>query len=210
MKNEESRPVYYLIALSSLLLVIFDVVVEYTPWLRESLVGYLIVFLILPMSALAAFSLLLIYQSLKFYIEKRSIPLYLVTSLLGSIIVALYVVFRVNIWEAFPPPLPSGSDRRAFNKQAWVDNKPVDVGQIYPRQEMLQDVINALPGKTKQEVIEMLSTYNGVNELNSNTDNDIEYYLGQYRGVNVGDEWLLIWFDDSGLFKKYRILSYPA
>jgi hypothetical protein len=81
---------------------------------------------------------------------------------------------------------------------------------------MLQEVINQLPGKNKQEVIELLGkqpdefTVRHNFSLDSTAGQDFTIYLGYSRTVNPGEEWLLIWFDKNGNFEKYRIVTTVA
>ena len=40
-------------------------------------------------------------------------------------------------------------------------------------------------------------------------DKDLIYYMGPQRDsyMKIDSEWLLIWLDESGRFKKYRLMN---
>lgn len=78
---------------------------------------------------------------------------------------------------------------------------------LTPRQRMLDDLVkNVLPGSTKDEIETLLGEPARTNYFSS-TDQDLIYLLGAERGVGVDSEWLLIWFDDTGTFERYEIVT---
>jgi len=74
---------------------------------------------------------------------------------------------------------------------------------------MLKNVVeNVLPGKNKQEIENAL----GRSMLTMNfqsSDKDLIYYVGPERdGVfNMDSEWLLIWLDENGKYKRYMVTT---
>ncbi|MEJ2323435.1 MAG: hypothetical protein P8Y77_01360 [Nitrospirota bacterium] len=112
------------------------------------------------------------------------------------------------LFRALPSPLPSGSDGMPFNPAIWkLPESCAFVGDdITPRQKMLKDVVESLPGKTREEIESLLGPSLDTPYFQS-TGRDLIYMLGPQRDsfFGIDSEWLLIWVDGSGRFLKYRI-----
>ena len=107
--------------------------------------------------------------------------------------------------------LPSGSDTRTFDSLVWQDKSSVqsDDNGISEREKMLKDLVeNILPQKTESEIENLLGKSLETAYFKS-LDKDMIYYLGPERDnfMNIDSEWLLIWLDDSGKFKEYRVVN---
>lgn len=112
--------------------------------------------------------------------------------------------------RSIPRALPTGSDLRAFDTRVWQTETSTDgVNGVSARQHMLKNVVeNVLPGKNKQEIENAL----GRSMLTMNfqsSDKDLIYYVGPERdGVfNMDSEWLLIWLDENGKYKRYMVTT---
>ena len=106
---------------------------------------------------------------------------------------------------------PNGSDLRKFNSTIWKSKNSIEFNDdfISLREEMLEDLItNVLPDKNKNEVEVLLGKSLNTPYFQS-SDKNLIYYLGPERDnfMNIDSEWLLIWFDKSNKFKKYKILN---
>ena len=100
-------------------------------------------------------------------------------------------------------------NHQKFNSAVWRD--PNSAGYVSydltPRQRMLDDVIeNVLPGSTQDEIETSLGESTNTGYFSS-SGRDLIYILGAERGLGVDSEWLLIWFDDSGNFERYDIVT---
>ncbi len=100
-------------------------------------------------------------------------------------------------------------NHQKFNSAVWKDPHSIRYVSydLTPRQRMIDDVVkNILPGSTKDEIEKQLgeSTKTG---YFSSSERDLIYILGAERGFSVDSEWLLIWFDDSGNFEHYDIVT---
>ena len=74
---------------------------------------------------------------------------------------------------------------------------------------MLADVVkNVLPGQARDQIEQALGPSLETAYFSS-IGRDLIYYLGSERDVYLGldSEWLLIWLDDSGHFKRYKIAN---
>jgi len=125
-----------------------------------------------------------------------------------SFIVLMPFAFAIN--RHIPKALPSGSGSRAFNSTLWQSESSTDWNNgISVREQMLGDVVkNILPGKNKQEIESLLGSSLQTGYFD-NLDKDLIYYLGPERDgvVNIDSEWLLIWLDENGKFKRYKIAN---
>ena len=107
--------------------------------------------------------------------------------------------------------LPMGSTRRPFNSTLWLapHSSAWREGGISIREEMLADLVSSiLPGKTRSEIESNLGPSLKTDYFSS-IPKDLIYYLGPERGsfINIDSEWLLIWFDAEGNFKKYALYN---
>ncbi len=106
--------------------------------------------------------------------------------------------------------LPKGSNVRDFNSTIWKSDSSTNWNNgISIREQMLNDVLeNVLPGKYKQEIENILGPSLETGYFQS-IDKDLIYYLGPERGnyFNIDSEWLLIWLDKDGKFKRFQILN---
>lgn len=123
-----------------------------------------------------------------------------------SFLILLALLGCSNTYE-----LPTGSDLKKFDSIIWQDNLLVKADKkfISEREKMLADLVkNILPGKTKNE-IELLLGKSLETTYFKSSDKDLIYYLGPERDnyMNIDSEWLLIWLDESGKFKKYGIVN---
>ena len=122
-----------------------------------------------------------------------------------SMLVAFLVLNRI-----LPYQLPRGSYEALFSREVWSEPGS-DFGQgqfITPRQKMLGDVVKNLPGKSRAEVEYMLGKGDDTQYFKS-VGCDLLYVTGPERAsfFGVDSEWLLIWFDEHGMYKRYAILA---
>jgi hypothetical protein len=126
----------------------------------------------------------------------------------------LVVLLLLSCTDIDLQKIPEGSDLKKFDSVHWKseDSKKLNADVRTDRQYMLKDLlVNVLLGKSKSEIEDLLGpleTRRGTRSFSS-VDNVFSYYLGPERrgGLGVGSEWLFIWVDDLGKFKKYAILS---
>lgn len=129
-------------------------------------------------------------------------------SLLLSFIVLTPLTFVGHRYR--PRPLPIGSDLIVFDSKLWQTESSTDWNKgISIREQMLKDVVgNILPGKNKKEIEKLLGPSLQTDYFKS-IDKDLIYYLGPERDgiMNIDSEWLLIWLDENGQFKRYKIVN---
>ncbi len=107
-------------------------------------------------------------------------------------------------------PLPSGSYDSPFNRELWLEPASTRYvkGGITPRQKMLGDVISKLPGKNRAELEMMLgpSPKTGYFE---ESGRDLLYLTGPQRDTffSIDSEWLLIWLDENGVYKRHAVVA---
>lgn len=129
-----------------------------------------------------------------------------------AISITTIVIFCVVLYFVYPSiqPLPAGSNLKKFDSKIWkLESSTAWEGGISEREKMLKDLVkNILPGKSNGEIIQLLGEPLDTPYFQS-IDKDMIYYLGPQRNsyFNIDSEWLLIWLDDSGYFKKYRITN---
>src|SRR5262245_29193315 len=116
-----------------------------------------------------------------------------------------------SLARALPGALPTGSSLKQFDRAVWHDPRSADYaeGDITPRQKMLADVItNILPGRTRPELEDILGPSLDTFYFAS-TGRDLIYVLGPQRDsfFAIDSEWLLIWLDKDGRFKRYAIAN---
>jgi hypothetical protein len=91
----------------------------------------------------------------------------------------------------------------------WRDPRSAEYveGDITPRQKMLADIVkNILPGRPRAELEGLLGP--SLDTLYfKNEGSDLIYMLGPERDsyITIDSEWLLIWLDKDGRFKRYAI-----
>lgn len=128
--------------------------------------------------------------------------------LLLGLTILIPAIFMIN--KYIPSELPSGSDMKPFDSLIWqADSSSNWNNGISLREQMLKDVLeNKLPGKNKQEIEKILGPSLETNYFRS-VDKDLIYYLGPQRDsvLNLDSEWLLIWLNEDGKFKSYKIAN---
>ena len=130
----------------------------------------------------------------------------------GLVGVTGLAVFAVSLLLTFLPAfqLPSGSYINDFDRTVWLDSGSTDYieGDITPRQKMLADVVYKLPGKNQIEIVDMLGPPIDT-EYFKDTGRNLIYVTGPERDsfVSIDSEWLLIWVDEKGLYKKHAIVT---
>jgi len=129
-------------------------------------------------------------------------------SLFLSFIILTPLTFAVHRY--IPRALPAGSDMKSFDSAIWQSESSTDWNEgISVREQMLKDVVERiLPGKSRQEIESALGPSLETNYFSS-LDKDLIYYLGPERDglFNIDSEWLLIWIDEDGKFKRYMIAN---
>jgi hypothetical protein len=129
-------------------------------------------------------------------------------SLFSSTCILMPLILLIHI--IIPRPLPSGSELRKFNSAIWQANDSNEWKErLSTRQQMLKDVVeNILPGKHKAEIEKLLGPSLETNYFRS-VDKDLIYYLGPQRDgfLNIDSEWLFVWFDEKGVFERYKIAN---
>lgn len=143
-------------------------------------------------------------------IQKKRIRTNYRAAVIFAFATACAFVSILILLKGLPSRLPSGSDMMKFDPEAWkspeslvyVDN------EITIRQKMLKDVVDILPGKTKDEIENLLGPSLETQYFQSN-GRDMIYVLGRERDAFLGidSEWLCIWLDANGKFLKYRITA---
>ena len=128
------------------------------------------------------------------------------TATVGLSMLVAFLVLNLIL----PYQLPRGSYEASFYREVWLEHGS-DFGQgqfITPRQKMLGDVVKNLPGKSRAEVEYMLGKGDDTQYFKS-LGCDLLYVTGPERAsfFGVDSEWLLIWFDELGMYKRYAILS---
>lgn len=120
--------------------------------------------------------------------------------LIGILLTYLLFVPFYLLHRTLPPHLPSGSDLKSFQSTQWKGGAD--------RPYMLKDLVrNVLPNKSKDEIITLLGNSTKTDYFQA-MNYDLIYAIGPERDgfLNLDSEWLLIWFDNTGKFKKYRLM----
>lgn len=129
-------------------------------------------------------------------------------SLLVSFITLTPLTFAVHRYVG--RALPTGSGTKSFDSDIWKSESSTDWNEgISLREQMLKEVAEKiLPGKSKQEIERALGPSLETFYF-SNLDKGLIYYLGPERDglFNIDSEWLLIWMDEDGNFKRYKIAN---
>jgi hypothetical protein len=107
-----------------------------------------------------------------------------------------------------PRPLPSGSYLSKFDRDAWLHPNAADSIErdITPRQKMLADAVARLPGLSRAQIENLLEP--GLDTpYFLDSGRDLIYVLGPERDTPfaIDSEWLLIWLDDAGHFRRIEI-----
>jgi hypothetical protein len=124
-------------------------------------------------------------------------------------VVASFIVVMVGrITES---ALPTGSHLLAFDPVVWQSNEAAqsDSGNISKRQMMLKSAVKEiLPGKSRAEIEALLGKSLDTAYFQE-TKRDLIYFMGPQRNslFPIDSEWLLIWLDNQGNFKKYAVVS---
>ncbi|MGE4489776.1 MAG: hypothetical protein AB7E95_09565 [Kiritimatiellales bacterium] len=127
-------------------------------------------------------------------------------SLIG---ISMLITFFM-LTSKLPSSLPTGSYDEKFDQTTWLAPYSADYvdGDITPRQKMLADVIKNLPGKTISEIENMLGPSLDSPYFKS-TGRNLIYITGPERDslFGIDSEWLLIWVDDNGIYRRYEITT---
>lgn len=122
---------------------------------------------------------------------------------------SVFAAFMV-LASVLPSLLPSGSYARHFDREAWLDPESANYtsGDITPRQKMLAEVVNRLPGLHRAEIEKMLGPTLETAYFQS-TGRDLIYVTGPERDspFAIDSEWLLIWLDENGIYKRHDIVT---
>lgn len=171
---------------------------------------YSIIFFLYLTILLAGFISLIIIL-VDFFRKKKSKKIIIVCAIaLPSLIISSILFFRLSFELPISQRLfPSGSDLSNFSSEFWQQNASTAWNNgISEREKMLKDLVeNVLPGKSKDEIEQLLGESLDTPYFRS-IDKDMIYYLGPQRdSLGVDSEWLLIWLDEEGYFTKYRIVN---
>jgi hypothetical protein len=127
--------------------------------------------------------------------------LWIVVSAFGSF--ALVVL----VGNVLPEHLPYGSDQLPFDSARWLAESSMNVqtGDVTDRQRMLRSAVDMLPGLDGKAIEKMLGPSESTPYFAS-TGRDMIYILGPERSfMSIDSEWLLIWLDARGHFKRFTI-----
>lgn len=142
--------------------------------------------------------------------KKEKITKSIVAGIAISLSLLILAPLSLTIYRSLPMPLPVGSDLLKFNSEIWHKESSMEWNDgVSLREQMLNDVItNILPGKSKEQIIELLGPSLETNYFKT-IDKDIIYYLGPQRDglINIDSEWLLLWLDENGKYKQYQIVN---
>lgn len=131
---------------------------------------------------------------------------------------AICVAIQVVV-EYVPKPLPAGSEGLSFDSAAWKADGASERTQrdAAPRQRMLADLTGrVLPGKTRTEVEAELG-------LGEATEMDTVLSVVRFEGGELNyrvsyderdlgndEHWLLLWFDEAGLYRRHHVARMQA
>lgn len=117
---------------------------------------------------------------------------------------SLFVV--VTVGSALPQRLPKLIE---FDRMVWIDPKSAELvsGDITPRQKMLGNVVEKLPGKNRQELEALLGPSLDTSYFAS-TGRDLIYVVGPERDgfFSIDSEWLIIWLDPNGQYQRHAVV----
>ena len=121
----------------------------------------------------------------------------------------MFMAFMV-LANVLPSQLPSGSYDKQFDHEVWLDPESTNytAGDITSRQKMLADVVKRLPGHSRAELENMLGPTLDTPYFKS-TGRDLIYITGPERDslFGIDSEWLLIWVDENGTYKRHDIVT---
>lgn len=109
--------------------------------------------------------------------------------------------------------LPYGSFLRPFDQATWCGpaSSAFVAGDLTPRQKMLGDVVRTVlkPGgraATREAILAQLGP-SETDAADNSSGQELIYRLGPEHDslFAIDDDWLLIWFDESGRFQGFRI-----
>lgn len=109
--------------------------------------------------------------------------------------------------------LPYGSFLRPFDQTTWCNpaSSAFAAGDLTPRQKMLGDVVRTVlkPGgraATREAILAQLGP-SETDAADNSSGETLIYRLGPQLDslFAIDDDWLLIWFDESGRFQGFRI-----
>lgn len=168
-------------------------------------------FSLLPITAIGfiwGLSSIVIYIFRK--IKKQQITKTIIAGVAVPLSFLILIPVSFFITRSLPRPLPVGSDLLKFNSEIWHKESSTKWNNgISIREQMLKDVIkNVLPGKSKEQIEELLGPSLETNYFSS-IEKDFIYYLGPERDgfLNIDSEWLLLWLDENGNYKRYQIVN---
>jgi hypothetical protein len=143
-------------------------------------------------------------------IRRRPVPVFFKVCASAVAGFAVFMAIHIGVIDHLPRPLPEGSRRMAFSSEAWLSESSsmaTDNDRLSIRQKMLGSVVSAvLPGKSRAEIEAYLGTSFETAHFGG-AKYDMIYPLGWDRGYGIDSEWLLIWLDDRGVFKRYQIMT---
>ena len=150
---------------------------------------------------------------IRLVIAKRKDNLPSKVSIVGVFLILSFIILTpltYVVHRYIPRALPTGSDMKSFDPAIWKSESSTDWNEgISVREQMLKDVIEKiLPGKSRQEIESALGPSLETHYFSS-LDKNLIYYLGPERDglFNIDSEWLLIWIDEDGKFKRYMIAN---
>jgi hypothetical protein len=150
---------------------------------------------------------------IRFVIEKRGDNPPSKVSAVGVSLLLSFIILSPLTFAAhryIPRALPTGSDMKSFDPVIWKSESSTGWNEgISVREKMLKDVVDkVLQGKSKQEIVNALGASIETDYFSS-LDKDLIYYLGPERDglFTIDSEWLLIWIDEDGQFKRYVIAN---
>ena len=126
--------------------------------------------------------------------------------LIGCIVIAS-VAIAAYATRAPVGPLPTGSYQLRYDRAVWIDPHASDYVEddLTPRQKMLGDVIQMLPGRDRAELEQILGPSLQTPYF-KDTGRSLIYCLGPERGyMGIDSEWLLIWLDERDRFQRFAI-----
>jgi hypothetical protein len=128
------------------------------------------------------------------------------TALVGLSMFAAFMVLA----NLLPSQLPSGSYDKQFDRVVWLDPESANYtdGDVTPRQKMLADVVRRLPNLSRFELENMLGPALDTPYFKT-TGRDLIYITGPERDslFGIDSEWLLIWVDENGIYKRHAIVT---